>query len=315
MSSSMSNNSNSDLFRVRAISTAAADDEVQFSFVDSSPVDISTPSSVIVSSRTSQSSSSSNIPIQEQVIKTTTTSTKGSGDKKLIFAVDGEYCFVQKEDQETARSVVEAAAAAAVCTDQREDDKKVHSDKKMISSSSRKRNSNCSECDSTGTCTDKYSCNPEEGVKATEDDHGVGVIQKTSTTEYYSSSSPRESTADDQGNHNYHDHHDDEHDNSDDGIDENDDGFRTPTALEHRIPEIRPCPPPPRKQTAVLDRVIRPSTTTSSNRKISSTQHQHRGARMVRGRRLLDFSKEVESMFPPIVKVNLGRKIKKARTV
>lgn len=58
---------------------------------------------------------------------------------------------------------------------------------------------------------------------------------------------------------------------------EDDDGFRTPDSLEHRIPVITECPPAPKK--------TRP--------KISSAKRSRTTAE------LLDLSDEVESLFPP----------------
>lgn len=42
-----------------------------------------------------------------------------------------------------------------------------------------------------------------------------------------------------------------------------DDGFRTPTSLEHRIPETKQCPPPPRKIKSSLKRKANSNSTTS----------------------------------------------------
>lgn len=75
--------------------------------------------------------------------------------------------------------------------------------------------------------------------------------------------------------------------------DENDDGFKTPTSLDHKIP-ITQCPPAPRK----------PSSSTRKRRQISSNAR-----RTLR----LDLSREVESMFPQPIFDDLHRKIKKAR--
>ncbi|KAK9684184.1 hypothetical protein RND81_10G192400 [Saponaria officinalis] len=68
----------------------------------------------------------------------------------------------------------------------------------------------------------------------------------------------------------------------------------TPTSLDQRIPEIGPCPPAPRRPI-IRKRKHSPEFGGTS--------------------RLLDFSKEIESMYPPHLKANLGRKIKKARSV
>ncbi|GAV69467.1 hypothetical protein CFOL_v3_12968 [Cephalotus follicularis] len=75
-------------------------------------------------------------------------------------------------------------------------------------------------------------------------------------------------------------------------VEEENDGFKTPTSLEHKMPVIKQCPPAPRK----------PKPT---KRKISSTAP--------RKKLLLDLSQEVESMFPMPILVDLHQKIKKAR--
>ncbi|GMJ10733.1 hypothetical protein HRI_004742500 [Hibiscus trionum] len=75
--------------------------------------------------------------------------------------------------------------------------------------------------------------------------------------------------------------------------DENDDGFKTPTCLDHKIPAILKCPPAPRK--------LKSLPIISAKRKAS------------RRRILLDFTKEMESLFPPPLLADLGNKIKKVR--
>ncbi|PSR98277.1 Cyclin-dependent protein kinase [Actinidia chinensis var. chinensis] len=69
-----------------------------------------------------------------------------------------------------------------------------------------------------------------------------------------------------------------------------DDGFRTPTSLAHKLPKITQCPPAPRKIR------LHPSR----KRKISQSLE-------------IELSREVDSMFPIRVHEDLGRKIKKAR--
>lgn len=81
-------------------------------------------------------------------------------------------------------------------------------------------------------------------------------------------------------------HHDD---------DENDDGFKTPTSLDHKIPVKAQCPPAPKKSNSFSSRKRRP---VSSN---------------VRRTLRLDLSHEVESLFPKPIFDDLHRKIKKAR--
>lgn len=72
---------------------------------------------------------------------------------------------------------------------------------------------------------------------------------------------------------------------------EEEDGFRTPTSLDQKIPLILKCPPAPRK----------PKPNPSTKRK--ALLHQHRIA--------IDVSKEIESLFPPVFLMDLGGKIKK----
>ncbi|KAJ9178276.1 hypothetical protein P3X46_010173 [Hevea brasiliensis] len=70
-----------------------------------------------------------------------------------------------------------------------------------------------------------------------------------------------------------------------------DDGFKTPTSLDQKIPVILPCPPAPRK----------PKSLPSNKRKPQ------------RRRVLLDLSNEIESLFPTALRADLGGKIKKIR--
>ncbi|OVA18350.1 hypothetical protein BVC80_1835g789 [Macleaya cordata] len=99
---------------------------------------------------------------------------------------------------------------------------------------------------------------------------------------------------------------DDDDDDDDDelnkqDVDEDDDGFRTPTSLDKKIPVIPvlQCPPAPKK----------PKSRPSTKRKSSSSHHQlHRHFQI-----LHDYSEEIESLFPPTLLADLGRKIKKAR--
>ncbi|XVE96869.1 hypothetical protein REPUB_Repub02eG0260700 [Reevesia pubescens] len=76
---------------------------------------------------------------------------------------------------------------------------------------------------------------------------------------------------------------------------DDDDGFKTPTSLEHKIPVIKECPPAPKIQ----------KSHSSNRRKVSP--------RISRNLQL-DFSKEVESLFPEPLLADLHRKVKKART-
>nr|DAD25849.1 TPA_asm: hypothetical protein HUJ06_027317 [Nelumbo nucifera] len=75
--------------------------------------------------------------------------------------------------------------------------------------------------------------------------------------------------------------------------DDDDDGFRTPTSLDHKIPVILQCPPAPRKIISIP----------SKKRKASSTRRQL----------LLNLSDEIESLFPPALFADHGRKMKKVR--
>ncbi|KAB1226020.1 Cyclin-dependent protein kinase inhibitor SMR3 [Morella rubra] len=74
-------------------------------------------------------------------------------------------------------------------------------------------------------------------------------------------------------------------------VEDDNDGFKTPTALDHKISAILECPPAPRK----------PRPTPLTKRKA------------VRRRILLDLSNEIESLFPPVVGVYLSGKTKKIR--
>ncbi|KAF9675340.1 hypothetical protein SADUNF_Sadunf09G0022000 [Salix dunnii] len=73
--------------------------------------------------------------------------------------------------------------------------------------------------------------------------------------------------------------------------DKDDDGFKTPTSLDRKIPVVYQCPPAPRK----------PKSLPSTKRK--SPQW----------RVLLDLSNEIESLFPPAPAGDLGGKLKKVR--
>lgn len=77
-------------------------------------------------------------------------------------------------------------------------------------------------------------------------------------------------------------------------LDDDDDGFRTPTSLDHKIPVIQKCPPAPRK----------PKSLPSTKRKASSNRRQL----------LFDVSDEMELLFPPTLLSDLGCKTKKFRS-
>nr|POE54100.1 cyclin-dependent protein kinase inhibitor smr3 [Quercus suber] len=74
-------------------------------------------------------------------------------------------------------------------------------------------------------------------------------------------------------------------------VEDDDDGFRTPTSLDHKIPESLRCPPAPRKPKPI------PSTKRKAGRR----------------RIMLDLSNEIDSLFPPALLVDLRVKIKKIR--
>ena len=73
--------------------------------------------------------------------------------------------------------------------------------------------------------------------------------------------------------------------------DDDDDGFKTPTSLDHRIPLILPCPPAPKKPKS-----------------IQSTKRRAPGQNR---RVLLDLSNEIQSLFP----ADLGCKLKRVKHV
>lgn len=78
--------------------------------------------------------------------------------------------------------------------------------------------------------------------------------------------------------------------------DDDDDGFKTPTSLDHKIPVTKQCPPAPRK----------PKTSLRPARKRKLSLSIPRSLRQ-------DFSGEVESMFSPVPLCDLHNEIKKAR--
>ncbi|KAK8476550.1 hypothetical protein V6N11_070943 [Hibiscus sabdariffa] len=83
-----------------------------------------------------------------------------------------------------------------------------------------------------------------------------------------------------------------------DDEEEEDDGFKTPTSWDYKIPEMKQCPPAPRKPKANKRRAS-PTTSTAN----TST----------RGNLQLDLSQVVESWFPVSLVDDLHRKVKKAR--
>ncbi|KAL5710860.1 hypothetical protein ACHQM5_021372 [Ranunculus cassubicifolius] len=77
-------------------------------------------------------------------------------------------------------------------------------------------------------------------------------------------------------------------------VNDDDDGFRTPTSLRHKIPVIQQCPPAPRK----------PKSLPSRKRKAACLNLPS-----VRN----DLSKKIEMLVPPAFLDELSRKIKKAK--
>ncbi|XP_044507009.1 cyclin-dependent protein kinase inhibitor SMR3-like [Mangifera indica] len=69
-------------------------------------------------------------------------------------------------------------------------------------------------------------------------------------------------------------------------------GFKTPTSLDHKIPVILQCPPAPRKL---------------KSRPLPKRKLTH-------PRRIFDdLSNETEALFPPAIRADLGKKIKKPK--
>ncbi|CAA2980133.1 Hypothetical predicted protein [Olea europaea subsp. europaea] len=77
-------------------------------------------------------------------------------------------------------------------------------------------------------------------------------------------------------------------------VEEYDEGFKTPTSSDHKIPVVKQCPAAPRK------------TRSSTKRKSSPSR--------IRRRLQLDVSAEIESRFPPRPRDDNEHKIKKARS-
>ncbi|KAF3454716.1 hypothetical protein FNV43_RR05164 [Rhamnella rubrinervis] len=78
-------------------------------------------------------------------------------------------------------------------------------------------------------------------------------------------------------------------------VQDDDNGFKTPTSLDQKIPVALKCPPAPRKPKSL------PSST------IKTTKRKAHGHRRV----FLDLSCEIESLFPPTLVAGFGGKIKK----
>ncbi|KAE8704505.1 putative Pectinesterase-2 precursor [Hibiscus syriacus] len=78
-----------------------------------------------------------------------------------------------------------------------------------------------------------------------------------------------------------------------------DDGFKTPTSLDHKIPVMKQCPPAPRK----------PKPLPSNKRKPSASSSGANTCRILQ----IDFSIEVESLPPSRLLADMHRNVKKAR--
>ncbi|KAI8015138.1 Cyclin-dependent protein kinase inhibitor SMR3 [Camellia lanceoleosa] len=77
-------------------------------------------------------------------------------------------------------------------------------------------------------------------------------------------------------------------------VDDDDDGFKTPTSLDHKIPVNTECPPAPKRRRKSQ------SSSQSLKRKATTTE--------------LDLKEEIELLlFAPTIRDDLDRKIKKAR--
>ncbi|KAK9156649.1 hypothetical protein Scep_003223 [Stephania cephalantha] len=84
--------------------------------------------------------------------------------------------------------------------------------------------------------------------------------------------------------------------------DGDDEGFRTPTSLDHKIKEGSQCPPAPRKPK---------SLPLSKKRKLPPSLLSSRSSKLHHVR--IDLAEEIELLFPPAVVADLGRKVKKVR--
>lgn len=76
-------------------------------------------------------------------------------------------------------------------------------------------------------------------------------------------------------------------------VEDDDDGFKTPTSLDHKIPVIQQCPSAPRKPKVSSKRKAAPPSSRTACRSLQ-----------------FNFSEQIESMFPDL---QCLRKIKKAR--
>eukprot|EP00257_Ricinus_communis_P009230 XP_002527720.2 cyclin-dependent protein kinase inhibitor SMR14 [Ricinus communis] len=84
--------------------------------------------------------------------------------------------------------------------------------------------------------------------------------------------------------------------NDDDDDEEDNDGFKTPTSLDHKIPVTKQCPPAPGK----------PKIPPSAKRKARHTNVRRRNLQ-------LDLCQELESLFPRTILDDFYNKMKKAR--
>ncbi|KAI9153000.1 hypothetical protein LWI28_004262 [Acer negundo] len=94
---------------------------------------------------------------------------------------------------------------------------------------------------------------------------------------------------------------------SDHDDEEEDQGFRTPTSSDHKIPKIKQCPPAPKKPMPPP-----PSKKRKSSSVLSSSPSKNARRKCLRS----DLSpQDIDSLFPRAILDDLHRKIKKARTV
>ncbi|KAK3226384.1 hypothetical protein Dsin_006246 [Dipteronia sinensis] len=92
-----------------------------------------------------------------------------------------------------------------------------------------------------------------------------------------------------------------------DGDEEGDQGFRTPTSSDHKIPKIKQCPPAPKKPMPPP-----PSKKRKSSSLLSSSPSTNARRKCLRS----DLSpQDIDSLFPRAILNDLHSKIKKARTV
>ncbi|EXC30996.1 hypothetical protein L484_021296 [Morus notabilis] len=77
--------------------------------------------------------------------------------------------------------------------------------------------------------------------------------------------------------------------------DDEDDGFKTPTSLDHKIPVIQQCPSAPRKPKVSFKRKAAPPSSRTARRSLQ-----------------LNFSEQIESMFPDLQCLHKSKKARRA---